>query len=343
LKRDVLSILEAAYTEFDDPDAWLGHALEAVQPNLDRGTGVMAHFFAHRPDGLWAGRVQAHGPDAAIVPALHDLLRADLEYRKTKGAKTAFWRKAYPSSPTVGWLNQLLGHSWTVDVAPHLEMLRPEQRAVLTAMNDALGVVAGDPSGEGCIFFTRDMRAMRLPAQTAALWQRIAAHLVTGYRLVRQKVRAPDAILDPFGKMLHREDSVGRGDTEALRDATRAIDRARGTLRRADPDAAIALWKALVAGRWSLVDHFDHDGRRFVFARRNTIETHGWPTLTEREAQVVAYIAEGQSFKLIAYQLGVCPATVSADVARAQKKLAVRSRIELVAAYRRHLSEERRE
>jgi DNA-binding CsgD family transcriptional regulator len=127
---------------------------------------------------------------------------------------------------------------------------------------------------------------------------------------------------------------VTRDDRESLREATHNVDRARGKLRRSDPARAIELWKGLVEGRWSLVDHFDHDGKRYVFAKRNSLELCPWRTLTERELQAVALVAEGSTLKLAAYQLGVSVATIAADLARARDKLGVRSRLELAAAYR---------
>jgi hypothetical protein len=50
--------------------------------------------------------------------------------------------------------------------------------------------------------------------------------------------------------------------------AAKAIDRARSRAR-SNEDEALELWQGLVAGRWSLVEQFDSDGRRFLVARKN--------------------------------------------------------------------------
>jgi DNA-binding CsgD family transcriptional regulator len=249
-------------------------------------------------------------------------------------ADLGFLRVVYPMAPSVAWVSSLLGQRWTEHAAGFLGKVPQKDRAFLLSRPDFLGIIAGDPSGHGCVFFARDVRASRLPAQAAAMWRRVAAHLATGYRLVRRRAREPDAILHPGGALLHKEKSVRDDETDALRAAMRDIDRARGRLRRVDPDRALELWKGLVAGRWSLVDHFDHDGRRFVMAKRNTIKPKRWPALSEREAQIVACVSEGQSFKLVAYQLGVSTTRIAADLARVQEKVGVRSRLELVAAYK---------
>jgi DNA-binding NarL/FixJ family response regulator len=92
-------------------------------------------------------------------------------------------------------------------------------------------------------------------------------------------------------------------------------------LRRRDPLEAVEVWRGLVAGLWSLVDHYDTDGRRYLVAHRNDPTTPDPRGLTERERQVVAYADLGQSNKLIAYQLGLSVSTVAVLLARAREKL----------------------
>jgi DNA-binding CsgD family transcriptional regulator len=231
-------------------------------------------------------------------------------------------------------------------VAIHLSQAigRPMMTQLVTTyprpVKDTFGVIAADPSGHGCVFFRNEENPRPLSRRGTALWERVAAHLVTGYRLARERQEKAEAVLDPGGKVLHRENEVTRDDAGTLSDAARAIDRARGRMRRVDPERALALWQGLVSGRWSLVDQFDHDGRRFVVAKRNEITPRGWNALSDREAQILAYFAEGQSPKLIAYQLGLSPAKVTGALTRTMRKLSVSSRFELITAYRAHRSEE---
>ena len=74
-------------------------------------------------------------------------------------------------------------------------------------------------------------------------------------------------------------------------------------------------------GRWSLLDHFDSDGRRFVVAHRNDARVADVRGLTLRERQVLAYAGLGHSNKVIAYELGLSTSTVSTHLARARKKM----------------------
>jgi DNA-binding NarL/FixJ family response regulator len=93
------------------------------------------------------------------------------------------------------------------------------------------------------------------------------------------------------------------------------------------------LWTALVGGRWTFVDRFDSDGRRYLLACKNTPEAAAPVQLGREERQVVAYVTLGHSNKLIAYELGRSEAWVSATLRSALKKLGLRSRVELAKAF----------
>lgn len=141
-----------------------------------------------------------------------------------------------------------------------------------------------------------------------------------------------DAVLEPAGKVAHAEgDAKAASAREALARAAVAVDRARGKLRRQDNDEAIELWRGLVAGRWSLVERFESDGRRYLIARPNDPKVDLLPMLTERERQVLMFRAFGHSQKLIAYELGLSVSAVSRSLARAMKKLGLRSPADLMA------------
>ena len=108
------------------------------------------------------------------------------------------------------------------------------------------------------------------------------------------------------GKLVHAEEPAkSAAARELLHQSAVALRRAKGRLRLDAPDRALAEWKGLVAARWTLVDHFESDGQRYVLARRNDVPVRGFGALTERERQVVSYAALGHSSKLIAYELGI--------------------------------------
>jgi DNA-binding CsgD family transcriptional regulator len=328
MNGDVLSIIEAGYAESADADEWLDGALAAMHAQLDQGGGVLARRFHVQPTSLWQGATRAIGVAPEDVAATDRAAAWLTDLPPLEAMAVA--RQMFPLAPVAARLSHLIGPAMMTHLVTNFS--RP--------VTDSLGVIAADPSGHGCVFFRIEDKARPVSRRATDLWERTAAHLVTGYRLARERHGKTEAVLDPGGKVLHRENDVTRDDASTLSDAAKGIDRARGRLRRVDPERALALWKGLVSGRWSLVDHFDSDGRRFVVAKRNAITSHAWSALTEREGQILAYLAEGQAPKLIAYQLGLSTTTVSADLSRIMRKLSVGSRFELITAYRAHRSQQ---
>jgi DNA-binding CsgD family transcriptional regulator len=206
-----------------------------------------------------------------------------------------------------------------------------------TPATDGIGVVTGDPSGIGCVFAFPKHDIGPIRRATSLLWSRIAAHIGAAYRL--RSAHAPstgvDAVLSPSGRVEHAETTTqGTNVRAALTEGAKRMGQARGALRRRNPSEAVETWRALVAGRWSLVDHFDHDGRRFLLARRNEPTPAATLTgLTNRQRDVLAHAAMGHSNKLIAYELGLTPSAVAMILARLARTLGVRTRVQLIAAY----------
>ena len=198
-------------------------------------------------------------------------------------------------------------------------------------VDDMIGVNGLDPSGRGCMLAIVD-RQRTHSTRTVGLWHRLGAHVAAGNRmrvtLERLAKENPDptrhaeAILSPTGKIEH---AVGpaepRPAREALREALVRIDAARA--ERDDPERSVELWRGLVAGRWSLVEHFERDGRRYYLAHKNDPELAQDRTLTSRERQVLGYAELGSSNKLTAYALGLSTSTISTILARAKKKLGI--------------------
>jgi DNA-binding CsgD family transcriptional regulator len=198
---------------------------------------------------------------------------------------------------------------------------------------------AVDPTGSGCLINVQLPKRTSPSAKMCHTWGRVAAHVAAGNRL-RARLRTAaqptsgEAVLSAAGKIEHAEEAAKTKDSQrALRDAAKAVDRARGKLRRSDPDAALAEWKGLVAARWTLVDLFDSDGKHYLVARRNDALSLGLDVLSARERQVLGFVALGHPNKLVAYELGLSASTVSVLLHRAARKLGVSSRKALIEAY----------
>jgi len=200
-------------------------------------------------------------------------------------------------------------------------------------------VLGVDSGGYSTVVSAYLPEALSPSRRTASRWSRVATHLSAGFRvrrgldaLSRRSNRDPlvgsEAILTPRGKVEHAE-APAAAARRALAEAALAVDRARGKQRKDDPDGALEAWKGLVSGRWSLVDHVDTDGKRFLVARKNDPEVDGPSGLTLRERLVMASRARGLSLKLIAYELGLSLGTVSKTLQAGMRKLGIESEAEL--------------
>lgn len=204
------------------------------------------------------------------------------------------------------------------------------------ALIERIVLSALDPFGTGVGFvIPRRVLARRPPSRgETAIWGRVAAHLAAAHRL-RSSEHPIEAVVSPGGRVL---DATGPARDIVARDALRAAaisqDRVRSRRGRPqDADEATEQWRALVSGRWSLVDQFESDGRRFLVARVNERGSTRVAALTARETQVVELAALGHANKLIAYELGLSVATVARTLARAATKLGASTRVELIRQF----------
>ena len=320
---DFIGAIELAYDRSTDDAAWLADLAAFVGPAFGPGlSATTAFFFDLDPRVGAAPRLGAFGSesDGPNLRARYEKLHA--------GAPVALQRKAYECD-IFTLLSRVVGK----------ESTKQSLRASGMPGDDSLGLRVNVTPNRGAIITTMVSDGYRIRNRT--LWTRFAAHAGAALRL-RQEQAPPSvdtaaAVLSPNGKLEH-----GQAETIAARDAlgaaARSIDRARGKLRRLDPEAAIAHWQAMVRGEWSLVDWLDHDGKRFLIAQDNRIPADPPAELTERELQIVACAAMGHSNKLIAYDLGLAPGTIAVVLARAARKLGVTSRPALIRAYRDRLA-----
>jgi DNA-binding CsgD family transcriptional regulator len=323
--RDPVSVIEAAYETEPDESDWLKGICERLGPALglspDRGEGVGAYFFD--ASDLRHPRV---GIKVAVgLPSAWFDLAVRIAQRAGVAEKTVL-------AHTVGTLSDAFG--------PRFEGIAREFIHPL-GYSDVIGFTVIDPHRTGFVLAAMVNEVTKLSARQVELWSRVAAHLAAGLRIRRQladlagadDAQSVEAVLHPDGRVEHAQPPASSLTARAaLREAVVALDRARSGLRRRDPEEAVSIWKGLVAGRWSVADHFDRDGRRYVLARRNDPSAPGHAGLSARECQVVAYAALGHSNKLIAYTLGLSLSAVAMHLRAAASKLGVESRIALIRA-----------
>ncbi len=201
---------------------------------------------------------------------------------------------------------------------------------------DKVSLNAIELDGGGCMLGS--FRATKEPMKEDEQFElaRAAGHLVAAHRLRRRFGTQPhaessDAILEPGGRLVHATPASGAKERrDHLERAVRARDRARERKGRSDAPCAAEGWAPFVDLRWTLVDCFESDGRRFVLAIDNRTQRSTMDLLSDRERDVVGLALRGLANKAIAYELGLAQSTVRVLMARAQTKVGVGSRRDLV-------------
>ena len=328
----IIDFTEAAYDLELSDEEWLPALLERGLPVLDHGLGVAGMRYGRPPEEGPFQLLDIHvasGPADFAERHMRAMATTPPEHLRQQvqpgGAGTASFDSRH--DPT-----QLEHYTSHVDYC-----------------KDTIYITAVDSQGAGVAIIAPLAEVTTLTGARAERWQMLAAHVDSGHRL-RQGLSVIDAGDRSSGELPHdaeaifdvhsfrMTDAVGRArDSTAakrLREGAVAMDRARGKMRNTDPAEALQIWKALVRGRWSMVDWFDTDGRRFVLAVPNSPRVDDPRGLTERESQVVAYAVMGQSNKLIAYRLGLSGSHVSMLLRSAMRKLNVKTRVQLVLKMR---------
>ncbi len=330
MKTDAISIVEAAYDCDGDPRAWLDRLLEHAAPKLDRGFGVVASTYA--PDkGPEDMAFVNRGMRPADLDALVAMTVANADiFHKMFSSAAPSMAPHNTASATAG-LTKEQARSWP----GYVQYLHP------LGIRDVVGVMARDVSGHA-VHISAPIPDLRRPTRfERATWSRIAAHISAGARVRRAVEKlvtgdwaeGADAVVSASGSLVHCEKGAqGSDNREAFRRATKAIDRARSKAR-GNEDEALDLWQGLVAGRWSLIEQFDSDGRRFMVARRNEPQVADPRALNLRERQVLAYVAMGHPAKLIAYSLGVSQSSISTTRRTAMRKLGLQTTADVVRLF----------
>ena len=328
----IIDFTEAAYDLALSDEEWLPTVLRRGLPVLDHGLGVAGYEYGRPPD---QGEVQIMNLHVASGPE-------DFAERHLRALAT--------TEPDV--LREQLNPGAATTGSEHAKLTnRPQDLEHYVShvdyCKDVLFLTAMDLNGAGIAIVAPLAEVTTLSRHDSERWQMLAAHVETGHRLRRglstpgtaeKKVSTElplraEAVFD--ASTFRLTDAVGSAQQSAatrnLREAALRVDRARGRLRRDDPDQALQIWKALVRGRWSIVDWFDSDERRYVLAVPNSPNVTDPRGLTERENQVVAAAVLGHTNKMIAYRLGLSTSRVSTVLRSAMRKLGFRTRAQLVS------------
>jgi DNA-binding CsgD family transcriptional regulator len=322
--RDALAIVEASYRIGDSTEGWLAQILAAFSAAIGaEARGVATLYDATRPD-----RVEITSTVNRDLPPgfVHELFHQPVFSPGAAEPLVAIFRRG-----VFGTVSQLI---WPF-VPAYRELFQRFQ------IEDLTGIVTTDPSFRGCMLAV-PTAARSYSSRTLYLWRKLSAHLAAGLRL--QRLLTPllqtrpdptdhaEAVLTTGREIAHAVgDAATASGREVLRRALVRIDGARA-VRDTDEEQAIDLWGGLVAGRWSLVEHFERDGRRYFLAYRNDPAVAKVRALTPRERQVWSYAATGHTNRLIAYNLGLSVPTVAKHLARARGKMGGRVTLDALRA-----------
>jgi DNA-binding CsgD family transcriptional regulator len=315
MKADPIAMVEAAYDLETSERDWMLRLLECaipLVPGACRGTAYRLDVSDTATPAV--GRPVNVGYGPRFNRLLHEAMNAD----GPTVLKVTF--------PKVSTLTETLG--------PDLDGTPFGAFVTRNGARDVFGCVALDAERRGLVVATDLSGPTRLSRAARTRWLLIGSHLAAARRLRDARTRRPetDCVLAPGGRVLHAQgEATLRAARERLREAVVARDSARTRASRAEPDAALARWSGLVSGRWSLVDQFERDGRRFIVARRNDPRPPDPLALTLRERQVFGHMVQGDSVKLTAYALGLSASTVSSLASSVRLKIGVRNVAEVVA------------
>lgn len=303
LKERIFRFTDACYALDRNDREWLEGLATAAEPFLDYGLGVAA--WAFRKDD-WMGEELPSGVERSVGEAM--------------------WAAAPQFTP-----DELLDLFMGGRATSATERLRIEQGLDEHAagapfkslgVKDAHALTVGDGAGRGVALAGLAPRVLRVPPEELRRLEQLGAHLLAGYRL-RRAFRQVDAVLDPSGRSLHAEGAAREPlHREALTRAVRAFDRARAE-RGQDADESLAAFEGLVAGRWSIVQSFESDGRRYLVAIQNQPGQIAAAALSANEAHALLLRAQGLTNKLIAYELGLAESSVHHLIREGMRKLGV--------------------
>lgn len=329
--RYAIRVVEAAYRIERGLDEWLAEVLRAATKLLDGDKGYCAYIYRVEKDGHIRITSSPHHPGFSTGDT-----KEGLDYARR--TPPALVRPMFVFDPPVVNFHSL----WSQMPHEHFPDYQPFDSMARSDIRDCVVVRGCDPTGEGV--FISAMTSRPWPVQEAAVerWRLLRAHILAGLRLHRNLVE--EAVLDRHGKVVHAEGEARETRAlDALRERARHIDRARSAEGRRDPEAALRVWQGLVNGRWSLVDKFDSDGRRYLIARRNEPGegVAALRPLSRRERQILAYAALGYANKHIAYTLGLAPSTVSSHLRSAMRRVGASTRAALADLWAPAVQDER--
>ena len=321
-------LLETIYRVDVPKESWQRRVAEEVFSRRDLGEGLLAYEFdASDPYGaVRLGTVV----DTGNIPQFRDLAKPVHVQSVGRSYHTIVRHGTHEAT-----LREFASKTGLTDS----ETSPLTEGAAAAGYEDIWAVCSVNPDATGIAFAIPFRGTAAMPDRLRVMWTRIGVHIAASHRLRKRFTtgRPEDAaagVLDPAGRDLELS-SEAVDDREALTRFVRTLDRVRARERRLQDAQVLSVWRGLLSGRWSVVDHIDTDGKHYMLLFDNDPEAAGPRALTRRERQVATYAAQGHTNKAIAYELGLSVSTVATHLRSALAKLGLSHRTDLVWLYGR--------
>jgi DNA-binding NarL/FixJ family response regulator len=203
--------------------------------------------------------------------------------------------------------------------------------AMQLPFTDSVGLFVQDGQRTGIQIVSLMHEVSRVHGRSRAAWRKIGLHIGAAWRLRRRLEggREPEAVMSE-GKVVDARGPAKSSDARAaLVDAVRRIDHARSASERGSPERVLELWQGLVSGRWSLVDKWESDGRRYVAAYENGTSLGERRGFAPGELDALRMHLLRATDKEIAFALGLEVSTIGRVLANAARRIGLRSRADL--------------
>lgn len=320
-RNNDIDVVERCYALGADERTWLHEVADALDGAFNTGCGVAAYTYdASAPVERWVEHVATSG---AVAAGTEDVLRAVFAGGEGSLIQRLVARHASIALlPPVSTISALLGEPFTNDADG-------QRMSATLGIQDVVTVNGTDGSGRGVFFHFCSARDVQIHTETARRLAQVVAHAAAGQRLrrrLRRRAEEPRAVVTPDGRVVHVTPEV-EPHLEVLR---RTAERLRMRDRRSSTNAErLDAWQALTSGRWSMIDRWEENGRRYLVAYENPPSVMDPRRLTPNERAVTQLASAGHSSKLVGYELGLSVGTVTSTLARVMRKLGVRNRAEL--------------
>lgn len=324
--KALLELLDAVYA-VEEYASWTRRLVRAIAQAAGSPHVAAVLYDGRKRPGLKVGTALAtHGASDLTSAILEQTTRmresAPTEFREYKGAvERAF------AGPAV-FRQAAVAPSHFFEQSPLGQMLKAGR------VNDQVILTTTDGDRAALFLSCVQVHDSAAAPGVSSLLTALSPHVSAAARLVRRAYRdeppCEEATLGVDGR-LQAAQGLARSPAKAA--ALKTSVQLNEYVRREAPDDALSLRVAMVAGRWSLIQRGQNDGRRYWVAVENCPATPRSPTrLTKRQRVVLHLVGRGATDAQIARELGIDPSTVATHIRNVARRLGVRGRVGLIDA-----------